>query len=221
MEIICPGCQGKFKIDENKLPEGKAAAVKCPRCKEKFNISRPSAEESDTDAAFDDLFDFAEEEGDSGYDASEKPFDFIEEEGKTALLCEHEAVIREKLRPTLDVLEYHITEVPHSREALKNMRFHVYDLIVINEDFDSQDPDANPILIYLERQPMEIRRNIFVVMLSNRFRTMDQMRAFQKSVNMIVNIRNIDDFDKILQRGMADYGLFFKIFKESLSAIKM
>jgi hypothetical protein len=33
---------------------------------------------------------------------------------------------------------------------------------------------------------------------------------------MIVNIRNIDDIDKILQRGLADYGLFYKVFKESI-----
>ena len=81
----------------------------------------------------------------------------------------------------------------------------------------TQDPDANPVLIYLERLNMDIRRNIFVTLLSSRFRTMDHMTAFQRSVNMIVNIRNIDDFDKILQRGMADYGLFFKVLKESLN----
>jgi hypothetical protein len=46
---------------------------------------------------------------------------------------------------------------------------------------------------------------------------MDHMTAFQKSVNMILNLRNIDDLDKILQRGMTDYGLFYKVFKESLT----
>ena len=58
---------------------------------------------------------------------------------------------------------------------------------------------------------------MFVTLLTTRFRTMDHMAAFQKSVNMILNLRNIDDIDKILQRGMADFGLFYKVFKESLS----
>jgi hypothetical protein len=87
---------------------------------------------------------------------------------------------------------------------------------VVNEYFDTQDPDANSLLIYLERLVMEYRRNIFVTMLTTRYRTMDHMVAFQKSVNMIVNTRNIDDFDKILQRGLTDYGLFYKVYKESI-----
>lgn len=217
MEIICESCQGKFKIADEKLPPGKSASLKCPRCSAKITIPPPEAEIQNAEAVFEDLFDF-EGEDDSGYDAAEKPFDFIEEEGKTALVCEADTLLREKVRPPLDILEYHVTEVPNSRDALKKMRYHSYDVIILNEYFDTQDPDANAVLIYLERLNMEVRRNIFVTLLTSRYRTMDHMTAFQKSVNMIVNIRNIDDFDKILQRGMADYGLFFKVLKESLTA---
>jgi len=216
MEIICQSCQGKFKIADGKLPPGKTATVKCPRCKSTIQITARDESAAEPDAAFDDLFEFDEDEGDA-YDAADKPFDFMEEEGKTALVCEPDALIREKIRPSLDILEYHITEVPNSREALKKMRYHNYDLVVLNEYFDTQDPDANPLLIYLERMGMEFRRNIYVTLLSSRFRTMDHMLAFQKSVNLILNIRNIDDFDKIIQRGIADFGLFYKIYKESLN----
>lgn len=217
MEIICQSCQGKIKIPDDKLPPGKAASLNCPRCKAKITVAPSRKEEpQDAEAAFEDLFDFEDDDGES-YDATDKPFDFIEEEGKTALICEADAVLRDKVRPPLDLLEYHVTEVPNSRDALKKMRYHTYDLIILDEYFDTQDPDANPVLIYLERQTMDTRRNVFVTLLSNRFRTMDHMTAFQKSVNMIVNIRNIDDFDKILQRGLADYGLFFKVMKESLA----
>lgn len=219
MDIVCPGCQKKLTVKDEKLPEGKTAVVQCPNCKGKINVTKPKKDEAAEEADFDDLFDLSEDE-DEGYSASDKPFDFIEEEGKTALVCEPEALIREKIKPTLDILEYHINETPNSRDALKKMRYHTYDLIIVNEYFDSRDPDANPILIYLERQPMEIRRNIFVCLLTQRFRTMDHMTAFQRSVNMIVNLRNIDDFDKILQRGMADDGLFYKVFKESLTVLK-
>jgi predicted Zn finger-like uncharacterized protein len=215
MEIVCLSCQGKFKIADGKLPAGKTASVKCPKCKSTIRIAARE-EAPQADATFDDLFEFDEDEGE-GYDATDKPFDFIEEEGKIALVCESDALIREKIRPSLEVLEYHITEVPNSREALKKMRYHNYDLIVVNEYFDSQDPDANPLLIYLERMAMDLRRNIYVTMLTNRFRTMDHMIAFQKSVNVVLNTRNVDDFDKIIQRGIADFGLFYKVYKESMT----
>jgi hypothetical protein len=64
---------------------------------------------------------------------------------------------------------------------------------------------------------MAIRRNIYVAMISRRFRTMDHMIAYQKSVNMVVNTDNVADFDKILRRGMADFGLFYQVFKDSLA----
>jgi len=211
MEIICQNCNGKLKVADEKLPEGKAATIKCPRCQSRISVSRPAKKSDEEDAAFDDLFDFAEDDGD-GYDAAEKPFDFIEEEGKTSLICESDGLIREKVRPTLDLME-----APNSREALKKMRYHTYDLVLLNEYFDTRDPDANAVLIYLERLAMETRRHMFVTLLTTRFRTMDHMTAFQKSVNMILNLRNIDDIDKILQRGMADFGLFYKVFKESLT----
>jgi hypothetical protein len=52
-------------------------------------------------------------------------------------------------------------------------------------------------------------------MITRRFRTMDNMAAFQKSVNMVVNVDNIIDFDKILRRGMADFGIFYQAYKEA------
>lgn len=216
MEVVCQSCQGRMKIPDDKIPPGKTATVTCPRCKTKLTVKSPEEKTNDAEAAFDDLFEFEDDDGE-GYDAADKPFDFIEDEGKTALICEIDPLLREKVKPTLDIMEYHITEAPNGREALKKMRYHNYDMILLNEYFDTQDPDANPVLIYLDRQNMDMRRNIFVVLLTQRYRTMDNMTAFQKSVNMMVNIRNVDDFDKILQRGMADYGLFYKVFKESLT----
>ncbi|MCP4745205.1 MAG: hypothetical protein GY874_03540 [Desulfobacteraceae bacterium] len=215
MEIICQSCQGKLKLQDDKIPAGKSVTVKCPNCKNKLSISRPEEEEEEKEqSSFDDLFD-VEDDNSEGYDTEEQPFDFIEEEGRSALICESEPIIRSKIKPTLDILEYHITEAANNREALKKMRYHNYDLIIVNEKFGSKDIDANPVFIYLERMEMAIRRDIFVVLVTSRYRTMDSLRAFQKSVNMIVNIRNIDDFDKILQRAMADFGLFYKVYKES------
>ena len=138
----------------------------------------------------------------------------MEEEGLTALLCEQNPHARQTIEGALNLMDYRITVAENARDALKRLRYHAYDLIVVNESFDTNNPDANGVLIYLERLTMSVRRNIFVAMISNRYRTMDNMMAFQKSVNMIINVDNISDFDKILRRGLADYGMFYRVYKE-------
>ncbi len=217
MDISCEQCKSKFRIADDKLPENKTAFVKCPRCENRISVP-PVAEQvaaEDPPEFEDDFFSFDEDDA-NGEDASDKPFDFVEEEGKSMLLCESDPIIKKNILPVMNVLEYHVTEVNNSRDALKTMRYHDYDLIIVNEYFDTKDPEANGVLIYLERLNMAIRRNIFVTMITKRFRTMDHMKAFQKSVNMVVNVDNIVDFDKILRRGMADFGIFYHVYKESM-----
>jgi DNA-binding response OmpR family regulator len=112
-------------------------------------------------------------------------------------------------------MEYHITDAKNARDALKKMRYHSYDLIIVNESFDTTNPDVNGVLIYLERLNMATRRENFVTMLSSRFRTMDNMMAFRKSVNMIINIDDMDHIDRILSRGITDNDFFYRIYKET------
>lgn len=224
MEAVCEHCQYSINIPDGKIPPGKSARVTCPKCKQKVVVNapaeeapgEPSAAEAATatieEDAFEDFFSFTEDEDEDADD--QKPFDFVEEEGKTALLCESDPEILAQVSQVLEVLEYHITVPRNGRDALKKMRYHGYDIIIVNEIFDTQDPEINGVLIYLERLNMEERRNLFVTLLSSRFRTMDQMTAFQKSVNIVVNLNNIQDFDKILRRSLADNDLFYRVYRE-------
>ncbi len=150
------------------------------------------------------------------YNASDKPFDFIPDGGSTALICEPDHSIRTKIIDILKEMNYHITESASAQDALKKMRFHVYDMVVLNEYFDTEDPKVNDVLKYLNRLPMSVRRNIFVVLVSNRFRTMDNMASFTDSANLVINEANIDDVDTIIKRGIADNKSFYRVFKESL-----
>ena len=215
MDITCEKCQSKFKISDEKIPAGKPAAFKCPKCKEKITIGPLPQSEKD-EAPPPQKASVADEVHAEDYDASDKPFDFVEEEGKTALVCESDPGIKEKITAALNSMDYHITEAESGRDALKKMRYHVYELVLVNEDFETSDPDSNGVLIYLNRLGISVRRNIFVIMLSSRFRTLDSMMAFNKSVNMILNISNINDIDKILRRGLADNDFFYRVFREWL-----
>lgn len=208
MDIICNNCQSKFKISDEKIPAGKRTTVACPKCKGYITL-KPQKGSAGGRAT----------RSSNSYDATEKPFDFIEEEGLTALVCESSPMVRKTIIQALDLLEYQITEAESTRDALKRMRYHNYDLFVVNEHFDTDNPESNGILLYLERLSMNVRRFMFVALISSRFRTMDNMLALNKSVNLIINIKNIDDIGKILSRGITDNEYFYRIFKGTLKEL--
>ena len=224
MDIVCKECQSKFKIPDEKVPKGQLFALSCPKCKSKISIDTrpcvsPSSEERPQPSATAEPVPKKTiiDEVDSGaYDASEKPFDFLEEGAETALLCEPDPAVRGKIRSALENMEYNVTEPESDRDALKKMRFHVFDLVVLSEVFSSENPDKNNVMKYLERLPMAIRRKIFVVLATNRFRTMDNMAAFNKSVNIVVNTKNIDEIGKIIKGGVSNNAAFYRVFKNAL-----
>jgi len=224
MNVVCERCQSKFQIPSQKVPKGQAFSVICPKCSNKVSVDTRidialSAKETAAPSAKPKPVPnktIIEEVDSSAYDASEKPFDFVEQGVETALLCEPEPAIRSKIITALYNMGYHTTAPQTYKDTLKQMRFHVFDMVVLNERFGTRDPDINSVLNYLDRLNMSIRRNIFMALITTRFRTMDNMAAFNKSVNLIINLKNINEIEKILRRGLADNKAFYRIFKESL-----
>ncbi len=204
MEVLCKSCKAKFKIADDKLPAGQVVSLKCPKCKSKIEIKTTV----DIDKVASDTC-----------DVSEKTFDFVEEGVKTALICDQDAGVREKIRSTLQRMDYHVMGAASARDAMKYMRFHVFDLVVLDENFEGGNPESNHVLQHLGHQPMNTRRNIFVVLLGNSFRTADNMMAFNKSVNLVVNLNNVDQLEKVLKRSLIENEEFYRVLKMSLKKV--
>jgi hypothetical protein len=223
MDVICNQCLGKFKISDEKIPAEQVVFIPCPRCKNRLTLDTraqsPPTQNNPIKAVHParsgDKY-LIDTVSSSVYDASEKPFDFLGPGVKTALACESDSAILSKLRFALKQMGYHTVEPPNTTDALKKMRFHSFDLIVMNELFDSSSPDDNPILTYLNDMMMSVRRNMFVALITTRFRTMDNMAAFNKSVNVVIHMKNLDEIAKILKRAIDDNQVFYRVFQESL-----
>jgi CheY-like chemotaxis protein len=200
MKIICHNCQTGLKIPDHKIASGEPVEFGCPKCKTRLNL----------DPAQNGSQNVRNGHNGDGF------FDFVEEEGQTALVCEPNPLMRKTIIDSLVSLGYRITSAESVRDALKRMRYHSYGLVVVNENFDSDNPESNGILLYLERLSMTERRNMFVALISDRFRTMDNMMALNKSANLVINTKNIDDIDKILSRGIKDNEFFYHAFMQAL-----
>jgi hypothetical protein len=113
-------------------------------------------------------------------------------------------------------MNYHIMESAIDREALKNMCFHIYDLIVIDENFTVGAPGNNEVLNYLQNLSAVTRRNTMVTLFTDNNRMMDNMAALNQSVDLVINKKNINDFAVIIKRGLDDNKSFYNVFRETL-----
>lgn len=220
MEVTCPKCNAKYPIPDDKLPKGKVVNLKCRKCGQNITIdtrtpaapAQPPAPAANGAQGEQPKAALIEEVSSGKYDAADKPFDYVEEGAATALVCDPDPAARAAIRAGLEQLRYHVTEPQSARDALKQMRFHVFDLVVLNEMFDTEDPDNNHVLKYIARLPISTRRHMFVALLSDRFRTMDNMAAFTKSVNVVISSKNIDETDKVLKSALSEHKLFYRVF---------
>jgi len=150
------------------------------------------------------------------YDAADRPFDFVGADVETALICESGVVLCEKIDAAIKSLDYQITAPKSVKDALKNLRYHLYNLIIVNENFGTENPADNEVLNYLANLNMSTRRQMFVAMISNRFRTGDNMAALHSSVNFVINIKNIFDIGQIITGALVNNEEFYHVFKETM-----
>ncbi len=224
MDVVCANCKTKIKIPDEKLkkiPKGKTVAIPCPKCEGKVTVDPAK----DAGAAGPSAAAKKPSPAGGAPTANEEdsllsnPFAFLEEGAKTAMICEPVDTVRSKVRAMLKKMEYHLAEPQSPREALKQMRAHPFDVIVINEKFGTNDPEANHVLRYMEQLLMSVRRNMYVTLLTDRFKTMDNMMAFRKSVNLIFNVEDLEHLDKIFNKCFNENEQFYRIFKDSLARV--
>jgi hypothetical protein len=66
---------------------------------------------------------------------------------------------------------------------------------------------------------MATRRRTFVALIGEKHRTMDNMAAFNRSVNLVVHLKDIDRIGEIVKQGVANHRAFYHVFRESLQKV--
>lgn len=151
-----------------------------------------------------------------GIDYSGRPFGYVMPDAETAMICEQDPVIRDKVVGELKKMGFLTAQPATYKDALKNMRFHVFDVIFVDEDFDTGVWETNNVLRYLENLNMAIRRQSYVVLVSATLATLDYLEAYNKSANLVINKRDIGGVEKILRQAMAEHDDFYRVFKEKI-----
>jgi len=236
MEIVCKECKAKLNIPDEKIPQGQRVSVLCPRCKNKLIIdtteagteaSPPAADELAVprspgedlpDTSHEEVFEPSEPEGIPEFDdvKEDSILDTYDEGETLALVMDNDPDHTQDIKEALEELGDKYIHAENTQKAVSKIRFQNFDLVILSDNFDKVSLEQSPILNYLNHLSMSVRRKVFLVLISDKFRTMDHMMAFTMSANLVINAKDLDKFSNILKRAVSDNEKFYKVFFDTL-----
>ena len=226
MRIQCDHCQAVFNVPDEKMPSGRQFKATCSKCRrtivvEPHGASGGKGATIGVDASLSEVADAptaieADLDTTSAYDS---PLEVLEEGAMSALVCVDEPERLRAVKEALEDLNYYTSVASSVKEALSKLRYNQYDLVMLDEEFCGESADNNTILRYLQPMPMSTRRNIFLMMISNQIKTLDNLLAFANSVNAVINVSDIQKVKLVLERAMADHRRFYKVYKDLVQVI--
>jgi len=219
MEVTCEHCKTKLNIPDAKIPKGQTVKISCPKCKNKITLDtreRTEKKPPPDSAKSKPLQERAEQAYDYADYSEDETLGFYEEGTKLALIMESDPERSEKIKIVAEELGYKHISAPNTRDAVGKMRFHHFDLIILSDGFDGQKLEHSPILNHLNHVSMSVRRQTFVGLLGDKFKTMDNMMAFAMSANLVINWQDMEKLSGILKKAISENERFYKVFNDTL-----
>ena len=142
--------------------------------------------------------------------------EIVEVGDKTALICDDGGAL-ESLKSALEEAGFkcHTAETPE--RAIERMKYTPYDAITIDQNFGGSTLETNSVLAYLAQLPMAQRRNSFVILVGDAFRTLDAMQAYAQSVHLVVNPSDLSNLGVILKKSLVDFEMFYRVYRTVLA----
>lgn len=232
MQIKCNACDQGLNIPDEKVPKDRAFSLACPGCRAKIRVDQhldSRAPESPREGPKPEIASQGQaEEIDVSPDTPGLILSTELEDDEEELLIYDEndqiALVLDDAHKDLwvDALEERGFKIQFARSpeyAVHKMKFTRFHLVVLHENYGKVPFHENPVYRLLVEMPMSQRRNIYFVLTGSRFKTLNNMEAFSRSVNAVINEKDMNKLPQILKKSILDNEMFFKVFKESLHAM--
>ncbi|MCH8157530.1 MAG: zinc-ribbon domain-containing protein [Nitrospinae bacterium] len=217
MQIKCTSCEHPINLPDEKVPKGKAFTITCPKCKAKIHVDQhlkaetpvaappPKEETVDTTS-----FAVSQEE----FDDDDEDLVIYDDDDKLALVLDDKN--KDLWVKALEELEYKIQFAKSPAHAVHKMKFTRFDLVALHENFGNVALAKSPAYNSIIEMPMSQRRHIFVALLGDQFKTLNNMQAFTTSVNVVINQKDIAKLLDVLKKSIKENEIFYKVYKETL-----
>jgi CheY-like chemotaxis protein len=145
-------------------------------------------------------------------------FDIFEPGDKTALVCMDVAEVERIIIEQLSAIGYKVHTGISVEDLVFKMRAHPYDVIVIAENFCASAIDHNPLLDEATRAPTSQRHQQLIVLIGASLHTTDEMQAFQRSVDLVVNLADAANLRPVIRRAAQRHQEFYGRYLEAIAA---
>ena len=204
MDVTCDACGAAFKIPDEKLPPNQVVSIACPKCKGKIKVNTGKSNEDIPSKQTDEL------------EQNDTPLELFEEGTRLALVLHGDDGQTKDISSMLEKLSYKPIVAPSIQDAMGKLRLHHFDLIILSDSFGGQNLEGSPVTHYLNHLSMSVRRKIFLALVSDKFKTMDNMMAFTLSANLVIHPTDLSKLRLILNKAIPDHDKFYKIFTDTL-----
>ena len=220
MELTCDACHAVVHVPDERVPPNTSFRVACPRCKQRIVVERRSPEavtdEKSPPPGKEHASEIPGASSEGGETPSLDPFGPLRPGQRGALVCMQAPEVRTLLGGVLEQEGYSVDSPLTPHQALDRLGFNQWQVILLDEAFGGTPP--SPVARYLEELTMSIRREMFVVLIGQRFRTSDQMQAFVHSVDLVLHPTDLNQLPTLLRRDLAAREQFYRILNECLIA---
>lgn len=139
---------------------------------------------------------------------------------QTALLCLTASPYQKTISAQLLELDYKVHLGLFEEDVLLKLATYTYNVVIIDENFKGSSAGENPIRREMVKRSGALRRQHFVVLLSQRFPTNDAVSAFAQSVDQIINFGDFANFKPVLRRGVAQHSDLYRPFLETIKLVQ-
>ena len=151
MEIQCTGCNKRFIIPEEKIPQKDTFQILCPQCHNRITVSlkERAAERGEETKEQPQELPIAAASAEEIY--SDVPLALVGEDNPS-----HQAIIKE----ALESLGYKAVLVKNPEEALERMKFVQCEVVVLNEELGGSSPSNNSANLVININDLTSLKNI-------------------------------------------------------------
>ena len=208
MKIACPACGSNANLPDDKIPKDKDFSFKCPKCSASVPVKAPAGNPGGAGLG-------------QNRAATGPAIPKFQAGGpKHALVCIPPCLGRKRIMAGLESagLKAHVPETP--AQALKNLEYYVYPLVVIDDAFDTD----KTMVAYMNSMDMFLRRKICLVRLGPGFETGNAMTALDLSANYVIKSQDLEQEDaslanSVLAVALSEHEQMYAVFNDSMKAV--